>query len=66
MRATDKKVQTKCPYYYIKNSRLDTCRASKSQIGPDIVKKTYYCNTNEFKSCLNYIAHKFSTYKKAG
>ncbi|VAW36767.1 hypothetical protein MNBD_DELTA02-684, partial [hydrothermal vent metagenome] len=52
------------PHYSIKNERPGACKVATSQMEPDIIRETYFCKTNEYKSCLIYTGHKLSIFKK--
>jgi len=59
-------VGEKCPHYSINENKTRACKVAVSRLEPDIVRETYFCKTNEFKSCLIYLGYKISAYKKAG
>ncbi len=47
----------RCPHYSIKNKRPGACRVAAGKLEPDMIRETYFCKTNEYKSCLIYTNH---------
>ncbi len=54
----------RCPHYSIKDERPGGCRVATSRLEPDMIRETYFCKTNEYKSCLIYTGHRLSIFKK--
>ncbi|VAV83015.1 hypothetical protein MNBD_DELTA01-670 [hydrothermal vent metagenome] len=57
-------ISERCPHYSIKNERPGACEVATSKLEPDMIRETYFCKTNEYKSCLIYTGHKLCIFKK--